>query len=1081
MSQDVTPPDETTTVAPGDTSEAGSSPRFPEIEQRILDSWAADGTFQASVDARKGSAAGEFVFYDGPPFANGLPHYGHLLTGYVKDLVPRYKTMRGHQVERRFGWDTHGLPAEVEAEKQLGITHKSEIDELGVAAFNAACRTSVLKYTKEWEEYVTRQARWVDFDNDYKTLDTDYMESVMWAFKTLWDKGLVYEGFRVLAYCWRCETPLSNSETRLDDTYRNRQDPAVTVGFRLLGDGSHDALDGVLALIWTTTPWTLPSNLAMAVHPDLRYVVVTGTGEHEGRRFLLAEDRLSHYARELGEDAAERVVGRYRGEELLGRRYVPPFDYFAGRENAHQVLAADYVTTDSGTGIVHIAPAFGEDDKLVTDAAGIVPVVPVASNGTFTAEVTDFAGMHVFDANKEINRALRDGVPSGALLLRLETYDHSYPHCWRCGNALIYRAVSSWFVKVTAIRDRMVELNEDITWVPEHVKHGSFGKWLEGARDWSISRSRYWGSPIPVWMSDDPTYPRVDVYGSLDDLERDFGVRPADLHRPTIDDLTRPNPDDPTGKSTMRRVPEVLDCWFESGSMPFAQVHYPFENTEWFESHYPGDFIVEYIGQTRGWFYTLHVLATALFDRPAFRTAVSHGILLGDDGRKMSKSLRNYPDVSEVLDRDGADAMRWFLMSSPVLRGGNLIVTEQGIRDSVRQVLLPLWNTCSFFQLYSGTSSHTPRWRTSSPDVLDRYVLAKLHDTVVAVTAQLDVYDIAGACETSRQFLDSLTNWYVRRSRSAFWDGESDRAKDAFDTLYTVLETTTRMLAPLLPLFSEEIWRSLTGGRSVHLTDWPDAMDLPSDPALVAAMDEARVTCSNALALRKANGLRVRLPLNRLEVLVADPAALQPFAQLVADEVNVREVALGPIEKAVEYGVVAKLTVNARAAGPRLGKQVQQAIKGSKSGEWEERPDGTVVAGGIELVEGEYELSTVVEGVDSGLATAALAGGGFVVLDTTVTPELAAEGIARDVIRLVQQARRDAGLHVSDRIRLTVAAAGPVWEALVTHQNLVVEETLAQQFGSSGSVAAVPAGTATLVGQVEGHEVRIVVQKAETI
>ncbi len=447
----------------------------------------------------------------------------------------------------------------------------------------------------------------------------------------------------------------------------------------------------------------------------------------------------------------------------------------------------------------------------------------------------------------------------------------------------------------------------------------------------------------------------------------------------------------------------------------------------------------------------------------------------------MSKSLRNYPDVSEVLDRDGSDAMRWFLMSSPVLRGGNLIVTEQGIRDSVRQVLLPLWNTFQFFQLYSGTSSHTPRWRTTSGDVLDRYVLAKLHDTVARVTEQLDVYDIAGACETSRQFLDSLTNWYVRRSRAAFWDGESERARDAFDTLYTVLETTTRMLAPLLPLFSEEIWRTLTGGRSVHLTDWPDPLDLPSDPDLVAAMDEVRATCSSALALRKANGLRVRLPLDKLEVLVADPAALEPFAQLVADEVNVRQVALAPIERATEYGVVAKLTVNARAAGPRLGKQVQQAIKGSKSGDWTERPDGTVVSGGIELVEGEYELTTTVEGADAGVATSALEGGGFVVLDTTVTPELAAEGIARDVVRLVQQARRDAGLHVSDRIRLTVAADGPVWEALVTHQNLVVSETLAQQFGSSGSASAVSTEEATLVGTVEGHEVRIAVQRADEV
>ncbi len=618
-----------------------AQPSFPELELAVLRYWEADQTFPASVAARPAgdSGAGEFVFYDGPPFANGLPHYGHLLTGYVKDVVPRYQTMRGRRVERRFGWDCHGLPAEVEAERQLGIRNKSEIERMGVAAFNDACRTSVLRYTREWRDYVSRQARWVDFDNDYKTLDTDYMESVLWAFRTLWDKGLVYQGFRVLWYCWRCETPLSNTETRMDDVYRPRQDPAVTVGLRLQAPDSD--LDGVLALVWTTTPWTLPSNLAVAVHPDLEYVTVEAGGEH----YLLAAERLPHYARELGE--APRLISQHRGSELLGLAYAPPFDFFAGRCNAHRVLAADYVTTDEGTGVVHIAPAFGEEDKVVTDAAGIDPVVPVDGSGRFTDEVAPYAGQQVFDANKAIIRDLRDGAPHvGGVLLRHETYDHPYPHCWRCDNPLIQRAVSSWFVAVSTFRDRMVELNKQINWVPEHVRDGQFGKWLEGARDWSISRSRYWGSPIPVWVSDDPAHPRTDVYGSLDELERDFGVRPTDLHRPFVDELTRPNPDDPSGRSTMRRVPEVLDCWFESGSMPFAQVHYPFDRTsgghpqtpgpDWFEHHYPGDFIVEYNGQTRGWFYTLHVLATALFDRPAFETCMAHGIVLGDDGLEMS-------------------------------------------------------------------------------------------------------------------------------------------------------------------------------------------------------------------------------------------------------------------------------------------------------------------------------------------------------------------------------------------------------------------------------------------------------------
>jgi isoleucyl-tRNA synthetase len=1009
-------------------SQVPASPRFPQIEQRVRRFWDQDGTFQASVDARPadsddGAIGGnEFVFYDGPPFANGLPHYGHLLTGYVKDVVPRYQTMRGRRVERRFGWDCHGLPAEVEAEKQLGIVHKAEIEAMGVAQFNDACRASVLRYTKDWEEYVGRQARWVDFEHDYKTLDLDYMESVLWAFKTLWDKGLVYQGFRVLAYCWRCETPLSNTETRMDDVYRQRQDPAVTVGFRLQ--------TGEFALIWTTTPWTLPSNLAVAVNPDLDYVVVTGAPgtPQQADRFVLAEGRLGHYARELGDGAQTRIVARLKGSELVGRSYTPLFDFFAGRPNAHRVLAGDFVTTDEGTGIVHLAPAFGEDDKLATDAAGIEPVVPVDAQGRFTSQVPPYAGQQVFEANRAIIADLKAGTGTDGVLLRQETYDHPYPHCWRCDNPLIYKAVSSWFVKVTAFRDRMVELNQGITWVPEHIRDGSFGKWLANARDWSISRNRYWGSPIPVWTSDDPAYPRTDVYGSLDDLERDFGVRVTDLHRPFVDELTRPNPDDPRPegeRSTMRRVPEVLDCWFESGSMPFAQVHYPFENKDWFEHHYPGDFIVEYIGQTRGWFYTMHVLATALFDRPAFDTCVSHGILLGDDGRKMSKSLSNYPDVTEVFDRDGADAMRWFLMSSPVLRGGNLVVTEQGIRDGVRQVMIPLWSVWSFFALYANTADagagYTAVRRTDSTDVLDRYLLAKAHDLVVQVSRLMDGYDLAGACGALRDFVDVLTNWYVRRSRERFW--REDTA--AFDTLATVLEITCRVGAPLLPLVTEEIWRGLTGGRSVHLTDWPQPAELPPDQALVAAMDRTREVASATLGLRKAESLRVRQPLRRLTVVTPDPDALAGFTGVLADEVNVKQVELLDLADAdrADVGVTRRLNVNARAAGPRLGRQVQAVIQAGKAGDWTVSDDGVVSCGGVALQDGEYTLQTVVTGGEGAqLAVAVLPGGGFVVLDTEVDAELEAEGWVRDVIRTVQEQRKAAGLQVSDQIvlRLTV-------------------------------------------------------------
>ena len=1017
---------------------ATGAPNFPELETAVLDYWERDDTFRASIEGRDG--APEYVFYDGPPFANGLPHYGHLLTGYVKDIVPRYRTMRGYKVERRFGWDTHGLPAELEVQRQLGITEKSEIEALGIDKFNEACRASVLKYTHEWRAYVTRQARWVDFDNDYKTLDPGFMESVLWAFKQLWDKGLAYEGYRVLPYCWNDETPLSSHELRMDDdVYQSRQDPALTVGFQVVDDerlreeqtGTAE-LAGAHLLIWTTTPWTLPSNQAVAVNPDVDYVMV----EADGRRFVLAAARLSAYARELGEEPT--VLGTYSGQQLLGIRYLPPFPYFMDSRNAFRVLPGEFVTTEDGTGIVHMAPAYGEDDKATGDAADIVAVTPVDSKGRFDSTVPDYAGQHVFDANPQLIRDLKNGTgpaaANGPVLLRHETYDHSYPHCWRCRNPLIYRAVSSWFIKVTEFRDRMVELNQEITWYPEHVKDGQFGKWLQGARDWSVSRNRYWGSPIPVWKSDDPAYPRVDVYGSLDELERDFGVRPDDLHRPFIDELTRSNPDDPTGKSTMRRIEDVFDVWFDSGSMPYAQVHYPFENGDWFESHNPADFIVEYIGQTRGWFYLLHVLATALFDRPAFKTVVSHGIVLGSDGQKMSKSLRNYPDVSEVFDRDGSDAMRWFLMASPILRGGNLVVTEQGIREGVRQVLLPFWNAYSFLALYAPEKGV---WRTDSTNVLDRYILAKLAVLRDDLTESLDICDISRACDELRQFTEALTNWYVRRSRSRFWAED----RDAIDTLHTVLEVTGRLAAPLLPLIAEVIWRDITGERSVHLMDWPAAGEVPADPDLVSAMDQVRDVCSAASSLRKAKKLRVRLPLPKLTVAVDNPEALRPFAELIADELNVKNVEL--TDDIDAFGRF-ELAVNARVAGPRLGKDVQSAIKAVKAGAGVVNPDGTLTAGPTTLLPEEYTSKLVAAEPEW---TAELPNGaGLVVLDGTVTPELEAEGWAKDRIRELQELRKSSGLDVSDRINVVVAVPAHRQAWARTHAKLIAGEVLATSF-----------------------------------
>ena len=1004
----------------------GGSQRFSDMEQQVLRYWDLDQTFQASCDNRETSP--EYVFYDGPPFANGLPHYGHLLTGYVKDIIPRYKTMRGYKVARVFGWDCHGLPAELEAEKQLGIKDKGQIEAMGLEKFNEYCAQSVLQYTEEWKAYVTRQARWVDFDNGYKTMDLDFMESVMWAFKTLYDNGLIYQGFRVLPYSWAEHTPLSNQETRLDDSYKMRQDPAVTVTMPLVDTPGHPlgtALAGVNALIWTTTPWTLPSNLAIAVNPDVTYAVVRAA---DGERYLLAENLVAGYAKELGDYEIEHT---YVGQELAGLGYQPPYDFFLDEPNAFRILVADYVTTEDGTGVVHQAPAFGEDDMITCQQAGIGVVIPVDMDGKFTSLVPPYEGMLVFDANKDIIRDLK----AAGRILRHQTIEHSYPHSWRSGQPLIYMALPSWFVAVTKFRDRMVELNHDlIEWMPEHIRDGQFGKWLEGARDWNISRNRYWGSPIPVWVSDSEEYPRVDVYGSLDELERDFGVRPASLHRPYIDELTRPNPDDPTGKSTMRRVPEVLDCWFESGSMPFAQKHYPFENKEWFDDHSPADFIVEYSGQSRGWFYTLHVLATALFDRPAFKKVVAHGIVLGDDGLKMSKSKGNYPNVNEVFDRDGSDAMRWFLMSSPILRGGNLIVTEQGIREGVRQALLPMWNAYSFLKLYSATPA---RIATDSTDILDRYILAKLHNLVAGVTDALDDTDIARACDEVRWFCDVLTNWYVRRSRQRFWEGD-EAHPEAFNTLYTVLEALTRVTAPLLPMLSEVIWRGLTGERSVHLADFPVADDFPADNDLVTAMDSMRGVCSATNSIRKAHKLRNRLPLPKLTVAMADSQQLATFADIIRSEVNVKELSLtDDVDSIGTFEVV----VNAKIAGPRLGKDVQKAIKAVKAGNYERTDHGTVIADGVELQPDEFTERLVAA---DPTATAQIDGvDGLVLLDTHVTEELEAEGWAADVIRGLQDARKLMDLEVSDRITVTLGVPAEKEQWALRHADTIAGEVLA--------------------------------------
>ena len=1006
---------------------------FPAIERSVLDRWNKEGTFRQSITARPEND--EYVFYDGPPFANGLPHHGHLLTGYVKDVVPRYQTMRGKRVDRRFGWDCHGLPAEMETEQELGVSGRAAITEFGIETFNASCRESVLKYTSEWQETVTRQARWVDFENDYKTMDLSYMESVMWAFKQLWDKGLIYKAFRVMPYSWGAETPLSNFEIRLDDATRPRQDPAITVWFQLKEPEISELSAGLPTrlLAWTTTPWTLPSNLALAVGPEIEYVLV----EALNARWILSSDCLDKYSEQLPN---YKIIQTLTGSSLVGLSYEPIFDFFADRDDAFRVLPADFVDTSEGTGVVHMAPGFGEDDQLVCEANEIEirDAVPVDDQGRFTDKVKNWSNENVFDANPQIIQHLKDL----GKVLRHDTYEHNYPHCWRTDTPIIYKAISSWYVEVTKIRGRLQEINQEINWVPDHVKDGRFGQWLAGARDWSISRNRFWGSPIPVWVSDNPDYPRTDVYGSLDELEADFGVRPDDLHRPFIDDLTRPNPDDPSGNSTMRRVPEVLDCWFESGSMPFAQVHYPFENKDWFEEHFPADFIVEYINQTRGWFYTLHVLAGALFDRPAFQNVICHGILLAEDGNKLSKRLRNYTEPTEIFDSQGSDALRWYLMSTNIVRGGDTRISDTGIDDVTRQVLIPIWNAYSFFTLYANVDDHQAAVRVDSSHLLDRYLLAKTRSLVASTTLALDAYDLPGAASEIQLFIDALNNWYIRRSRDRFWgpEGGGQGDPEAYDTLYTVLTIFTRIAAPFLPMIMDEIYGGLTNGDSVHLEPWPSVEELPEDSGLVQRMDQIREAASTALRLREDAGLRVRLPLTSVTVAGKNAPELNEVADLLAEEINVHNVILTD-----EIGDFATMTLkpNGNILGPRLGSDVQKVFVAAKEGNWSFLEDNSIEIAGHILESHEYDMA--LEPADPTTTASLKSNDAVVILDTKVTPELEAEGSARDLIRTIQQARKDADLEVTDRITVEVSWSPAEIDAIKNHEPAVMAAVLANQ------------------------------------
>lgn len=971
-------------------AEVKAKPDFVELEKEVLKFWEQNNTFEKSVRNRDGAA--EFVFYDGPPFANGTPHYGHIMVSYVKDVVARFQTMNGKKVERRLGWDCHGLPAEMSAEKQLGVSGRKQIEEYGIEKFNDFCRSDVLKYSGIWVDMFKRIGRWVDFSHDYKTMDLPFMESVINNFKQLYDKGLVYEDYRVLPYSWAAQTPLSNFE--VNQGYQDKTDNAITVMFNLE--------NGMKMLVWTTTPWTLPSNLMLAVGKDIDYTVL----EENGQKYILAKALLGRYKKQL-ENAVE--VETIKGSELIGLSYTPMFPYFEHLKNqgAFKVLNGEFVSTEDGTGIVHIAPGFGQDDFEACRACNEnFPVVcPVDEAGCFTSEVTDYAGIQVFEANEIIMQYLKQN----GLLVKKEQYTHSYPFCWRTDTPLIYKAMSSWFVKVTDFRDNMVENNQKINWVPEHIKDGRFGKWLEGARDWSISRNRFWGTPIPVWKSDNPKFPRIDVFGSVAEIKAKTGIEVTNLHKPYIDDVVYPNPDDPSGKTMMRRVSDVFDCWFESGSMPYAQVHYPFENKDWFEAHFPADFIVEGIDQTRGWFYTLTVLSTALHNCPAFKNCICTGLVMAEDGQKQSKRLKNYPDPAEVLDNIGSDALRWFLISSPVLKGGNVAMDREGkeIAKAARFALIPLWNAFYFFTLYANAEQYQAKEIAGSSESMDNYILAKLKHLHLSVKQGMENYDISLATNETAAFMEVLNNWYIRRSRDRFWQGDSQ----AFDTLYTVLVNLSKILAPLMPFVSEYIYKNLTGDESVHLTDYPELHAIETNETLIRQMDFLQDLCSAGKFIREEKNLRNRLPLASLTLV---GAKLNPEHQeIVKDELNVKAIKFD--DNLAAYADK-KLYLYTPLLGKALGKDMGAVMAAYKQGVWTLKEDGTLNIGGQTLTPDLFEIRLDMK---DGVAGRAFADNKAVVtLDTNVTPELKREGMARDFIRLVQTLRKDKNFNISDRIEL---------------------------------------------------------------
>ncbi|MDR2658612.1 MAG: isoleucine--tRNA ligase [Spirochaetaceae bacterium] len=1041
---------------------------FPKAEEKILEFWEKNDIFKQSI-AQREAGGNDFVFYDGPPFATGLPHFGHFVPNTIKDIIPRYQTMKGRRVERRFGWDCHGLPVENLIEKELGLNSKTDIEHYGISRFNEACRASVLRYVAEWRRIITRLGRWVDFDHDYKTMDAPYMESIWAVIKMLFERGLLYEGYYILPYCPRCATVLSNHELNLGG-YQDVHDPAITVRFKIRqtqgGESpprSTPTERGASAtppagdtpatpppipadsyfLAWTTTPWTLPSNMALTLGPDIEYVLIEDlTADGGGKHYILAEARLSAYYKE---PTTYKIIWRTKGANLSGIEYEPLFPYFATAQNAFRTFTGDFVSTEDGTGIVHTAPGFGEDDQRVLRGSGIPVVCPVDAECRFTAEVPDYEGRFVKDCDKDIiDRLKKEGR-----LVKRDQILHAYPHCWRCGHPLIYRAVSSWFVNIQKIKQDMLAANEQIHWVPAHIKHGRFGKWLEGARDWAISRNRYWGNPIPIWKC--PDCGKITCVGSIAELKKLSGKEPKDLHKHFVDEITIPC----SCGGVMRRVSEVLDCWFESGSMPYAQSHYPFENKEFFETHFPADFINEGLDQTRGWFYTLTVLAAALFKRPAFKNCIVSGLVLASDGKKMSKSLKNYTDPMDAVNMFGADALRLFLVHSAVVKADDLRYSDEGVRDVLKSILLPLWNAYSFFVTYANIDGINPAPPPDEPsNPLDKWILSAAQTLVSRVGTALDDYDLSRAVDPIVEFIDLLNNWYIRRSRRRFWrsadNGADNDKNEAYAALLEALLTLIKTAAPFMPFTTEMIWQNLRREDdpvSVHLADWPVPQEKRFDRELEFKMSCVQRAVTLGRALRSAHNIKNRQPLLMVSLVTRDSAeknALLEMENIIREELNVKKVVWNDNEEdLVEYQAKA----NFRALGKELGKDMKAAaekIEQLSRSEIQSILEGSTLS--IEILDRVIDISAEkldIKRIEKTGLKVINEGSLTVALDTKITEDLALEGFARDLVRGIQNLRKASGLEVSDRIRMRLSGPPRLKRAWELYSDYISAELLA--------------------------------------